>query len=125
VLFFSGDLDASRDEVSVRVNTVLTPEEAPHALTGSVHLDLGGDPGELPGKIRAVAERHRGTCPILMTLAPESGLSVVVRAGKSFTVDPTAALLRELEEIVGAAKIRLVPAKPTAPQRRRRRSFSP
>ena len=38
VLFFSGDLDASRDEVSVRVNTVLTPEEAPHALTGSVHL---------------------------------------------------------------------------------------
>ena len=59
-----------------------------------------------------------------MTLEPESDLSVVVRAGKSFTVDPTAALLRELGEIVGDAKIRLVPAKPTAPQRRRRRSFS-
>ena len=39
-LFFAGDVDASREEVCVRVHGVYRPREAPHELAGMVQIHL-------------------------------------------------------------------------------------
>ena len=43
VLLFASDVDASREEISVRVHDVHRPEDASRELAGLVQIDLGPD----------------------------------------------------------------------------------
>ncbi|MFQ5846005.1 MAG: hypothetical protein ACE5JG_13560, partial [Planctomycetota bacterium] len=118
VLFFSGDVDASRDAASIRVGAVCTPDDAPRALAGSVLLHLAEtDPERLSGLRRRI-ERHPGDRPLRLSLAPEPGVRVLLRT--DLAVHPTPALIRELRELLGRDNVRLRPRPlpPRAPRRR-------
>ena len=86
VLFAVGDVDASRDEHGVRVSDVYEPADAPRALAGQVHIELGRDADV--GALAELVQRHKGDRPLLFSLSPEPGLRVAVRAEESFGVDP-------------------------------------
>ncbi|MEE8106800.1 MAG: DNA polymerase III subunit alpha, partial [Planctomycetota bacterium] len=125
VLFFSGDVDASRDEVCVRVSRIHTPEDAPQELAGSVQVQLVAalvqlDPSRTPAldSLHEVLARYSGDRPLLLGVEPEPGLRVVIRAATSFCVTPTPALLRELEALETVEGVRLHPARPKRKERR-------
>jgi len=115
VLFCTGDVDASREDVSLRVEALYRPEEAARELAGLVLLELAADvPLEDVGRVLAA---HRGTRPVVFSLRPEAGLEVLVRADDALRVDPTPELIAGLRAVAGDASVRLRAA---VPGRRRR-----
>jgi len=131
VLICTGDVDTSREEVCVRVDDAFTPEEAPRELAGSVQIDLdgqvgadGGDglaPGAALEDIRELLVRHKGERPVLLTLHPEPGLRVAVRAERGLAIDPTPVFVREARDLLGPRAVRLLPAPPRRRERGRGR----
>jgi len=123
VLFAVGDVDASRDEHSVRVSDVYEPADAPRALAGEVHLELGPD-----ADVAALAElvrEHRGDRPLLFSLSPEPGLRVAVRAEEAFAVDPTPQFVRAARALLGEQRVSLRAAVPQRQRKSgRRREYS-
>jgi len=105
ILFCSGDVDASREEICVRVNSVCRPDVAPHELAGLVRIDLGA--AAPLQELRTVLERHAGSCPVYLTLEPEPGTRMVIRADDGYRVDPTPELVAAVRELAGENAILL------------------
>jgi DNA polymerase-3 subunit alpha len=99
VLFCSGDVDAAREEICIRVGSVCRPDVAPHELAGLVRIDLG--PATPLPALQQVLERHAGTCPVYLTLEPEPGTRMVVRADDAYRVDPTPDFVAAAREVAG------------------------
>jgi DNA polymerase-3 subunit alpha len=114
VLLFAADVDASREEVSVRVHDVYRPADAPRELAGLVEVDLG--PNAHLQEVREAFGRFPGGKPVRITLRPAPGLRVGMRADGAIQVEPRAELLAELKAIPGVLDVRLRAA---LPQRRR------
>jgi len=114
VLFFAGDVDAAREEHSVRVSEVIEPGDAPRELCGVVQFELA-DAGPL-AEIRALVDRHRGDRPrpVAFSLRPEPGLRVVVRADERAGVDPTPGFIDEAVRLLGPGGLLLRPLPPGA-----------
>jgi DNA polymerase III alpha subunit len=104
VLFFEGDVDTSREEVSVRVHGVHTPEEAPRALTERVRIEVTATTDLT--RLASVLARHRGERPMLLSLSPEPSLRIDVRTGGRFSVAPSTALVEEVEALCGPGTVR-------------------
>ncbi len=120
VLICTGDVDTSRDEVNVRIDNAYTPDEAPRKLAGSVQIDIDGlDTANLTD-LRELFVRHKGDRPVVLTLRPEPGLKVAVRAEESIRVDPTPVFVREARDMVGEDCVKLLAAPPRRKERRRR-----
>ncbi|MHC4953515.1 MAG: DNA polymerase III subunit alpha [Planctomycetota bacterium] len=122
VLFFVGDVDASRDECSVRVADVHVPEEATRALAGMIQLDLT-DQINIPD-VEDLLREHKGDRPVLFALTPEPGLRVAIRADLAFGVDPTPDFLGAARLLFGYEHVRLRAAPPQRKERRGQRSQS-
>jgi DNA polymerase-3 subunit alpha len=122
VLFAVGDVDASRDEHSVRVSDVYEPADAPRALAGTVQLRLPTDI-DVPALVELV-RGHKGDRPLLFSMAPEPGLNVAVRAEEAFAVDPTPEFVRAARELVGESNVLLRASVPQRRSRGRRRERS-
>jgi len=122
VLYFEGDVDASREEVSVRVQSVVAAEEAPKAFTESVCIEIGATT-DLAGLARLLG-RYRGERPVLLTLAPESPETpwkLGIRAGSRFRVAPSGAFIAAVEALGGPGCVQLRPRAPTPPRSTERR----
>ena len=118
-LFFAGDVDASREEVCVRVHGVYRPREAPHELAGMVQIHL---PEQAPlGDLRELLGHYHGERPVLLTLQAGPGLGLTIRAGETLGVDPTQEFVAEVRSLVGETNVRILPAAPGARRERRRR----
>ena len=122
VLFFRGDVDASREEVCVRVNEVFEPETAPRALAGLVLLHLDRTDVDHLRLVRESLERHRGDRPVLLSVEPQAGVRVLMRADAAFSVDPSPAFVQELRELVGPERVQLMPP-PEGPKARKRNGY--
>jgi len=122
VLFFRGDVDASREEVCVRVNEVFEPEAAPRALAGLVLLHLDRTDADHLRAVRESLERHSGDRPVLLSVEPQKGLRVLMRADAAFGVDPSPAFVQELRDLVGPERIQLMPP-PGGPTARKRNAY--
>jgi DNA polymerase-3 subunit alpha len=105
ILFCSGDVDAAREEICVRVASVCRPDVAPHELAGLVRIEL--DAAAPLQEIRAVLERHAGSCPVYLTLEPEPGTRMVIRAEDGCCVDPTPEFVAAVRELAGENAILL------------------
>jgi DNA polymerase III alpha subunit len=116
-LFFAGDVDASREETCIRVHAVYRPREAPHELAGMVQVRL---PDHAPVKdLREILGHYHGERPVLLSMEPEPGLHLTVRAGKALGVDPTPEFVAEVRTLVGESNVRILPAAPGARRPRR------
>ncbi|MHC4137385.1 MAG: DNA polymerase III subunit alpha, partial [Planctomycetota bacterium] len=87
ILFCSGSVDAAREEICIRVASACRPDVAPHELAGLVRIELG--PATPLPALQQVLDRHAGSCPVYLTLEPEPGTRMVVRADDGYRVDPT------------------------------------
>jgi DNA polymerase-3 subunit alpha len=105
ILFCSGDVDAAREEICVRVSSACRPAVAPHELAGLVRIELDAT-APLPD-IRQALERHAGSCPVFLTLEPEPGTRMVVRADDAYRVDPTPEFVAAVRELAGENAILL------------------
>ncbi len=114
VLLFAADVDASREEVSVRVHDVYRPADAPRELSGLVEVDLG--PEAPLQEVRETFGRFKGTKPVRLTLRPAPGLRVGMRADAAILVEPVPELIAALKAISGVLDVRLRAGPP--PKRR-------
>jgi DNA polymerase-3 subunit alpha len=105
VLFCSGDVDASREEVCLRVASVCRPGDAPRELAGSVQIELA--PEIAGSRLKTVLEAHPGTRPVYLALRPEPSVRVLIRADEALSVDPTPEFVCEVRALVGAENVRL------------------
>jgi DNA polymerase-3 subunit alpha len=114
VLLFAADVDASREEVSVRVHDVYRPADAPRQLAGLLEVDLG--PEASLREVRETLGRFRGEKPVRLRLQPMPGMQVALRADGGLLVEPTPELLLALKGITGVLDVRLRAGPP--PRRR-------
>jgi len=120
VLYFEGDVDASREEVSVRIQSLVAAEDAPRLLAEGVRVDIPAST-DVAALARVVA-RHGGDRPLLLALSPEPAWKIGVRAGSRFRVTPSPALIEEIEALCGPGTAHLRPRPPTPPRSPERRS---
>ncbi|MFI5403061.1 MAG: hypothetical protein ACHQ1G_09005 [Planctomycetota bacterium] len=114
VLLFAADVDASREEVAVRVHDVYRPADAPRELAGLVEVDLS--PEAALREVRETLGRFPGEKPVRLRLTPAPGLVVALRADGALLVSPTPELLHALKGIAGVLDVRLRAGPP--PRRR-------
>jgi len=115
VFFFVGDVDAAREEVSVRVSEIYDPKEAPRALAASVQLRVEGEASALLPELKALVRRHAGDRPIVLLLAAAPRLWVAVRAGPAYAVCPSPEFLAEARRLLGGENVALRPGPPRPP----------
>jgi DNA polymerase-3 subunit alpha len=116
VLFCAADVDASREEVSVRVHDVYRPADAPRELAGMVQIELGDAP---VAEVKELLARFRGDRAVRLLFRPAPGILVAVRPDPGLLVEPAPELLAALKAIVGPEGVRLVGARPRTTARRR------
>ena len=117
VLVFAGDVDASREETSLRVSAVYRPDEAARHL-GEIELEL---PAHVAvDDLRGLLERHPGSRPLRFVLSPEPGLTVALRPDGP-RVDPTPSFLEAARALLGDAGVRMRATAPEMAARRERR----
>ncbi len=109
VFFFVGDLDASREEPSVRISALHAPADAPRVLAAIVQIRLGADGEGMLGALKELLRRHRGRCPVQLLLSPAPGLRVTVRAGPGYQVEPTPEFVRAVRALAGPDAVQLRP----------------
>ncbi len=119
VFFCVGDVDASREEICLRVNELIAPADAPRELSGQIRIDVSD--GVDLGALRALLDRSRGEHPVPVSLAltPEPGLRVLIRADDAVGVEPSPAFLAEAQKIAGQNAVRLLAVDPAAWRERR------
>jgi len=118
VLFFAGDVDASRDEASVRVSDVYLPEHATRELAGTVHVALAEDISLMDAE--DLIREHKGNRPLLFVLTSEAGLRIAIRADEAYNVDASPEFLNAAKKLFGERGVRVRAA---PPKRKERKSF--
>jgi DNA polymerase-3 subunit alpha len=119
VFFCVGDVDASREEICLRVNELIDPDDAPRELSGQIRIDVS-DGVDLPA-LRALVDRSRGEhpVPVSLSLNPEPGLRVLIRAEDAIGVEPSPEFLAAAREIAGENAVQLLAVDPAAWRERR------
>jgi DNA polymerase-3 subunit alpha len=115
VLFAVGDVDAAREEHSVRVSDVYEPHEAPQALASQVSVRLPAD-ADVPALLELV-RAHKGERGLLLTVRTDDGLRVAIRPEEAYGVDASPEFLSAARGLLGEDNVTLRAA---VPQRARR-----
>ncbi len=113
MVFLAGTVDTRRERPSIIVDELIPIDQAIEQLTGSVLLRLSGlEGGEtLLRQIQDVLRQHRGACPVLIELRPQSRSDVrtTLRLGKQWLVRPCRPLVDRLIELLGEENLLLSP----------------
>jgi len=119
IVFVSGSVDRSNEQLGVIVREAIPVEEAREKLTQAVTVSLerkGLDSGLLD-RLEAMCERHRGGCALMLEIHVPGRRPVLIRAGRDFAVRPSPAFEAEAEKLVGAGRVRLVGRPPNGNNR--------
>ncbi|NKB87937.1 MAG: DNA polymerase III subunit alpha [Acidobacteria bacterium] len=106
----TGDDDASILASSIESLTGITPpKEEPTAQSVEVVIQLDQLVDDVAGRLREVLERHRGNTPIVVQVrgAQPTNYRARITPNRYLFVEPTDALVGEIEEIVGADAVLL------------------
>ena len=113
MVFLVGSVDRSRDRPSIIVHDVVPLGDALEKLTGSITLRLDGPAtaGERLKDVHGLLARHRGSCPIYISLCPSSHPDVraTIRPDRQCFVAPSRQLIDELVELLGEEGLLLRP----------------
>jgi DNA polymerase III subunit alpha len=101
VVLCEGDVDASREEPTLRVNKVVPIEDAPHVFAKGVLVRLSDATPEAIEGIRGVLRSAPGPLPIAFELRPDPRSRVVVKAGPAWNVVGTPDVLARLSKLPG------------------------
>jgi DNA polymerase-3 subunit alpha len=109
ICFLKGEVDHRREEPSLRVSALFDLSEARIRLTRKMTLEVDSGDGldlVVPA-LHRVLRSHPGPMPVFLSIKTQELGAVLVQAGDDFRVDGSAALLSELEKLLGAERVRL------------------
>lgn len=123
IVFLRGRVDCRREEPSLRVSEVISPEEGPRWLAEAVVIKLDSARANVAmlEKLRAICAAHRGERPLFIHVESPGPMMTVVRCGSELAVAPNDAFVAEAEAVIGTGRVEvLAPRKhivrPVAPQ---------
>ena len=102
-LLVMGEVNKGDKELSLYPTEVIPLADAPKRFTKQVHLRLNtAHLGTgLMEKIRAIAEAHRGACPLFLCLKRPGGEIIFIEANDRFSVMPSRELQQAFDELLG------------------------
>jgi DNA polymerase-3 subunit alpha len=103
VVLVEGDVDASREETTLRVSRVIPIEDAPFTLAKGVLVRLADPGAPTLAAVKEALSAAPGSLPVALEFRPEPTSRVVVRAGPSWNVSASPALLERLKRVSGVA----------------------
>jgi len=106
----TGNGRADRDTPSIRVDEILTIDEARKKLTSSVHVHI---PPKLVESntlesLKEIFSVNKGDCTLFLHFKTDQYEEVVVQAHSETNVAPTDELISQIEQIVGERSVSLV-----------------
>jgi DNA polymerase III subunit alpha len=108
VVLVEGDVDTSRDEPTLRVNRVITADEAPIVLARGLLVRLSDASDLTIAAVRRVLEAHAGPLPVALEIHPDPNCRVVVKAGPTWSVAASDHLLSSLTLLPGVRAAELL-----------------
>ncbi len=116
ILFAVGTVDRSTDRAGIKVQELIPVAEAPARLTGALKLSLqrAALNSQVVDNIKALCQRNRGDCTVLVEVISPDQKPVLVKAGRELSVRPTEAFIAEMGRLVGEGHLQLSPRKPQA-----------
>ena len=107
ILFIEGSVDRRREEPSVRISDVVPIHEARQRYARTVVLDLQslGKRTEMLTDIRSLCLKNRGECDVYFRVATEGGLLTTIRTPRAFAIDPSDAVLEQLQALEGISAV--------------------
>jgi DNA polymerase-3 subunit alpha len=112
VVFVEGDVDASRDEPTLRVNRVVPIDDAAHTFAKGVLVRLSDAGPKTLDALKAALQASPGPLPVALEVRPDSGARVVLRAGPSWCVAPAPDLATRLAAVPGVASAEFLTVEP-------------
>ena len=112
IVFIKGKVDKRRETPSIIVNEMIPIEEATSRLTTSVVLKLDGTrhAADVVSQVRARLKEHAGRLPVFASVGIEPGRSVILKLGPDYGIKPSAAMVGDLERILGPGGVQLIGA---------------
>jgi len=116
ILFAVGAVDKSTERPGIKVQELIPIAEGPARLTSAVKLSLQRTAlnNQVVDEIKALCQRHRGECAVLVEVVAPDQKRVLVKAGRELAVRPTEAFIAEMGRLVGEGHVQLSPRKPQA-----------
>lgn len=113
-VFAIGTADLRREKPSLKVNMLVPLRKVAEELTAQVLLEFHGPAIDenLLLQVRDILRMHPGDRPVYIRFSTPAGPSEgpsALRVGESFFVSPTPKFCREIEEVLGAEHLVLVP----------------
>jgi DNA polymerase-3 subunit alpha len=118
VLLVKGRKDSGDDDASILASTIEPlaemagkVDEVPEVVaeTVEIRLDVDTMAPSVAGALRAVLERHRGPVPVIVALTGSAprGFLARITPNRYLFVEPSAALIGELEKLLGDSAVHL------------------
>jgi DNA polymerase-3 subunit alpha len=110
ILFVVGTVSSFREQPTIRVDNLVALDDAPLRFSSHVDVRLScvGLAEDTLQRLHGVCAAHGGQIPLRLVLATTGGYRAVVEAGSHLRVAPSDAFLREVAEVVGPDRVRLV-----------------
>ncbi len=109
----AGNGREDRDTPSIRVDEILTIDEARKKLTSSFHVHIPPKLVESStlGSLKEVFSANKGDCTLFLHFKTDQYEEVVVQAHSDTNVAPTDELILQIEQIVGEQSVSLISSK--------------
>jgi DNA polymerase-3 subunit alpha len=116
ILFAVGTVDRSTERPGIKVQELIPIADAPARLTGAVKLSLQRTAlnSKVVDDIKALCQRHRGDCAVLVEVIEPDQKRVLVKAGRDMAVRPAEAFIAGMSRLIGEGHVQLIPRKPQA-----------
>jgi DNA polymerase-3 subunit alpha len=102
-VFVEGDVDASREEPSLRVFRVVALEDAPAAFARGLLVRLGKPEAGVLASLQEAVRSSPGALPLVLEVMPDASSRAVVKAGPSWSVSPSPVLVDRVRALVGVS----------------------
>ena len=116
ILFAVGAVSRRTERPEIKVQELIPIAEAPARLTSAVKLTVQRTAlnSQVVDDIKALCQRHRGDCAVLVEIVAPDQKRVLIKAGRELAVQPTEAFIAEVGRLIGEGHAQLVPRKPQA-----------
>lgn len=110
--FLRAEIDTSREEVGLIVQEFISLETAPQRLAGSLMIRLDSAkvaPGSL-ATLKTIFQSRPGKSSVWLDVRTSEGLRVRMRTGETYLVRCDPELVRDVESVLGAGAVSIVPS---------------